>query len=182
MISPNELPSLPLLECENLPSIAAVYFVMNEAEIYYIGQSKNIKQRFSNHEVMKEIKDKTGIKVAWLKCCISNLRGIEKAAITSFMPKLNRAFPSGVKANRDAQEEVRDKRIRLPLLGDYYYDLLLLDAWANDRTKSEQAKVLCCERLEERRALIEEAIAQAARKRGITPDEVRAKILAGEEI
>lgn len=75
-----------------------------------------------------------------------------------------------------------DERIRIASLGEYYSDLLKLDAWRCDRTKAEQAQVLVCTQLDEHKALIDDAIAQAAKKRGLAPDEVRTKILSGEEI
>lgn len=77
---------------------------------------------------------------------------------------------------------MKDERIRIASLSEYYGDLLKLDAWRCDRTKAEQAQVLVCSQLDAHKALIDEALAQAAKKRGLSPDEMRAKILAGEEI
>jgi len=76
----------------------------------------------------------------------------------------------------------KDSRLTIAPVGERYEDLLALDAWLSGQSMSMQASVLLRERLDEREEMIEKSIAQAAKKRGLSPDEVRAKILAGEEI
>lgn len=76
----------------------------------------------------------------------------------------------------------KDGRIVIAPIGEYYEDLLALSAWASGQSKSMQGSALLRQKLDEIKASIDDAIAQAAKKRGLSPDEVRAKILAGEEI
>ena len=74
----------------------------------------------------------------------------------------------------------RDDRLALPSLGEWYDDLLALDAWINNRSKPQQGHSLLCSKLQEREARINERIEYLAVKRGLTPQEMRMQILAGK--
>lgn len=69
--------------------------------------------------------------------------------------------------------------MRLPPLGEWYDDLLILDAWINDRTKGQQALSLLSEKLQEKETRINERLEHLAKKRGITLDELKQKIFDG---
>ena len=69
--------------------------------------------------------------------------------------------------------------MRLPPLGEWYYDLLTLDSWINDRTRGQHALSLLCAKLQEREPRIKERLEYLAKKRGITSDELWQQILAG---
>jgi len=75
----------------------------------------------------------------------------------------------------------RPERFQIQL-GEYYADLLKLDAWVNGRTKSLQAGNLLGAKIQERESKILERIAYLAEKRGISPEELRKQILSGEPI
>jgi hypothetical protein len=76
----------------------------------------------------------------------------------------------------------RRERFSIAPIGEYYRDLLEVDAWINARTASTQANSLLCAKLQEREERISERLGYLARKRGITPDEMRAQILKGEAV
>ena len=73
----------------------------------------------------------------------------------------------------------KDDRIQISGLGEYYEDLLTLDAWINGRSKSQQANSLLCAKLMEREARIKERVQYLAEKRGITYKEMWVQILNG---
>ncbi|MCW5319032.1 hypothetical protein GTQ43_36985 [Nostoc sp. KVJ3] len=71
----------------------------------------------------------------------------------------------------------KDERLAIPGLGEYYNDVLTVDAWVNGRTKVVQAQSLLCAKLQERDKLIKERVEYLAKKRGITFDEMWEQIL-----
>ena len=71
-------------------------------------------------------------------------------------------------------------KIQLAPLGEYYADLLTLDAWINGRANSGQAHNLLCSKLMQREAMIKERVEYLARKRGVDPDLLWLQILKGE--
>ncbi|WP_235018970.1 hypothetical protein [Tolypothrix sp. NIES-4075] len=73
----------------------------------------------------------------------------------------------------------KDERLAIPALGEYYNDILTVDAWVNGRTKVVQAQSLLCAKLQERDKLIKERVEYLAKKRGITFDEMWEQILNG---
>ena len=74
----------------------------------------------------------------------------------------------------------RRERFSIAPLGEFYRDLLEVDAWVNARTASTQANNLLCAKLQEREDRIKERVAYLAKKRGITLDEMWMQILKGE--
>ncbi|NET90185.1 MAG: hypothetical protein F6K45_19165 [Kamptonema sp. SIO1D9] len=74
----------------------------------------------------------------------------------------------------------RDARLLISPLGEYYEDLLALDAWINARSKANQANSLLCSKLQEREGRIKERIEYLAKKRGIDSEELQLQILKGE--
>lgn len=73
----------------------------------------------------------------------------------------------------------KDERLVISPIGEYYNDLLIIDSWIRDTTKSQQASSLLCAKLQEREERIKERIEYLAKKRGITPDELWLQILKG---
>ncbi|MDB9527844.1 hypothetical protein PN498_17750 [Oscillatoria sp. CS-180] len=74
----------------------------------------------------------------------------------------------------------RRERFSISPIGEYYRDLLEIDAWINARTASAQANSLLCAKLQERETRIKERVAYLAKKRGITADEMWVQILKGD--
>ena len=90
-INPLTLPSLPLSERKHLPSCPAIYFVMQDDRVLYIGQTTNLAQRWATHNRLKQFAKMVGdIRVAWLECSDKALlRKVEAALIEQFKPELN---------------------------------------------------------------------------------------------
>ncbi|NEP62980.1 MAG: hypothetical protein F6K31_39730 [Symploca sp. SIO2G7] len=72
------------------------------------------------------------------------------------------------------------KRLQVPALGEWYDDLLTVDAWVNNRTKVVQAQSLLCSKLQERENRMKERIEYLAKKRGISPEDMWIQILSGK--
>ena len=74
----------------------------------------------------------------------------------------------------------RDKRLTLAPLGEYYIDLLMIDAWVNGRSQGVQGTSLLCAKLQEREGRLKERMEYLAKKRGITTEELWQQVLKGE--
>jgi excinuclease UvrABC nuclease subunit len=85
------LPLLPLINRSQLPAKAGIYFVLDEYKTpLYIGRSNNIKSRWIGHHRLSELRNISGINIAWLE--ISDpvlLSDTEAALIEWFNPVLN---------------------------------------------------------------------------------------------
>ncbi|BAZ50679.1 hypothetical protein NIES4103_32960 [Nostoc sp. NIES-4103] len=84
----------------------------------------------------------------------------------------------GLNSGKDEMPR-KDERLAIPALGEYYNDVLTVDAWINGRSKVVQAQSLLCAKLQERDKLIKERVEYLAKKRGITPNEMWEQILNG---
>ncbi len=74
----------------------------------------------------------------------------------------------------------KDDRISMSSLGEYYEDVLEIDARMNARTKPEQARTLVYAKIQEREGRIKERVTYLARKRGISFEEMWDQLLTGE--
>ena len=72
----------------------------------------------------------------------------------------------------------RIKRIMVQI-GEYYQDMLTLDAYITGRTQSAQAGSLLGAKLQEREPKIKERLQYLATKKGVTVEELTATILNG---
>jgi hypothetical protein len=72
----------------------------------------------------------------------------------------------------------RIKRIMVQL-GEYYQDMLTLDAYITGRTPSAQAGSLLGAKLQEREPKIKERLQYLANKKGVAVDDLTASILNG---
>lgn len=74
-----------------LPQVPAVYFVLEDLEIVYVGQTKSLLERWRSHHVVKRLEGLSGnISIAWLQCNeINLLPAIEKVLIDTLEPRLN---------------------------------------------------------------------------------------------
>ncbi|MEI2582370.1 GIY-YIG nuclease family protein [Scytonema sp. PRP1] len=90
-IDPLTLPSLPLGERKQLPRCSAVYFVLAENRILYIGKTVNLLQRWAAHHRWSEfVKLFPTVRIAWLECSDETLlTEIEPLLIKEFSPELN---------------------------------------------------------------------------------------------
>lgn len=71
----------------------------------------------------------------------------------------------------------KSERLQIPPLGEWYQDLLAIDAAINDRSEPNQASSLLCGKLQERESKIRERVQYLARKRNKSFDEMWDDIL-----
>lgn len=74
----------------------------------------------------------------------------------------------------------KDGRLVVAPIGEFYEDLLKVDAWINARTTAVQANSLLCAKLMQRQAEIKERVCYLAQKREISADELWRQILNGD--
>ncbi|HAG85809.1 MAG TPA: excinuclease ABC C subunit domain-containing protein, partial [Cyanobacteria bacterium UBA12227] len=89
-IDPLTLPSLPLNERSHLPYCPAVYFVVANNNVLYIGQTANLHDRWLAHHRWGQLKELNElVRIAWLECGEHHLlTEIEAALISHFEPPL----------------------------------------------------------------------------------------------
>lgn len=89
-INPFALPSLPIASRKQLPSCPAVYFVICDSEILYIGKASRLVARWVKHHRYQEFQLINDVQIAWFE--VSDRRqllSIESALINHFNPLLN---------------------------------------------------------------------------------------------
>ncbi len=74
------------------------------------------------------------------------------------------------------------KRITAAPIGEYYEDLLLIDARINARSLQAHTNSLLCAKLQEREQRIKERVAYLAQKRGIPFEEMWQALLKGDKL
>lgn len=86
------LPSLLLVERRQLPSLSAVYFVLDGIRILDIGKSTNLAQKWKAYRGLRQLKDRCGsIRIAWLECDDTRLLSkLESALIDYFKPEISK--------------------------------------------------------------------------------------------
>lgn len=90
-----ELPSVYLLDKNNLPNCAAVYFVSDDrGEVLYIGRTVNLFERWREHHRFKQLRRfnrKHRISISWMTCSndVDALSNLENKFIELYKPPLN---------------------------------------------------------------------------------------------
>lgn len=89
-IDPLALPSLGLWQRCNLPRCSAVYFVLLENDVLYVGQAKDIYSRWKNHHLLKLLSQMDEpTRIAWIECSTDQLTKLETELINHYAPRLN---------------------------------------------------------------------------------------------
>lgn len=85
------LPSLPLSDRASLPKVSAVYFVLEERVVIYVGSTENLSKRWKAHNKLKQLEARLGeLRIAWLEVkAASIVTAIENAMIKLFEPEFN---------------------------------------------------------------------------------------------
>jgi len=73
----------------------------------------------------------------------------------------------------------KDERLLVSPLGEFYEDLLRVDAWITAQTVAGQGKSLLCAKLMQRQGEIRSRVEYLAAKRGVTADELWTQVLKG---
>lgn len=98
-INLSSLDSVPLAQRDELPNVPGIYFVLEDANVIYIGLSKrSLLKRWWTHEKLKTFKERSEeIKIAWFICCAVDLLPlIESTLIGYFDPELNHTVGEGI--------------------------------------------------------------------------------------
>ncbi|MBW4560050.1 MAG: GIY-YIG nuclease family protein [Mojavia pulchra JT2-VF2] len=91
----SDLPSVYLLDKDQLPNCAAIYFVSDsKGQILYIGRTVNLVGRWREHHRFKQLKRfnrKDRISISWINCSnnINALPTLENELINLYKPPLN---------------------------------------------------------------------------------------------
>lgn len=90
-LDPQQLPSIRLEDRSQLPSIVAVYFVLDGYDkVQYIGQSVKLKARICSHTKLRTFKNLYSPRIAWLEINDTKaLNQAEQLLIQCFNPPLN---------------------------------------------------------------------------------------------
>ncbi|MBD2492367.1 helix-turn-helix domain-containing protein [Aulosira sp. FACHB-615] len=93
-IDPLALPSLPLCERSQLPTLPCIYFAIDsQGVVRYIGKTVNLKTRWQAHNKGVELATIAGIRIAYLQADATLLPELEAALIAWFRPQLNNIIP-----------------------------------------------------------------------------------------
>lgn len=90
-----DLPSVYLLDKNNLPNCAAIYFVSdNSGQIIYVGRTVNLVARWRDHHRFNQLKRfnrKNPLIISWLTCSsdLNTLSALETEFIKLYKPPLN---------------------------------------------------------------------------------------------
>ena len=99
-VNPWLLEAKPFTQKRELPSVAAIYFVLRADELLYISSSINLRKRWngSGHRISQLIVDRhleNEIQLTWLRCQGNQrlyLQNMEMALIRGLDPLLNKTF------------------------------------------------------------------------------------------
>lgn len=85
-------------DLENLPAVSAIYRVRYEGEVVYVGQTKNLKQRWKAHHILAQLMQHYGTDwtLEWTEIAPRHLNRAEAFAHRYFRPALNRQNPSAL--------------------------------------------------------------------------------------
>lgn len=87
---------VPFSDRSNLPNCIAVYFVYNNKDsLIYIGKTKNLKVRWSNHHRDLLFTYFNASKIYWFSTNLSNYTLIEKQLIHQHRPVVNNMILTG---------------------------------------------------------------------------------------
>ena len=89
-LNPFHFKSVKIEERDELPEAPDIYFVIDESEIYYIGISKNIQERWYSHHKQPDLDPFPNLRISYLDCLPQHyLKSLESTLIKHFKPRLN---------------------------------------------------------------------------------------------
>lgn len=80
----------------NLPAVSAIYRVRHQGKVVYVGQTKNLKQRWQTHHILPKLIARYGMDwtIDWTEIQPRYLNRAEAFAHRYFKPVLNQQNPS----------------------------------------------------------------------------------------
>ncbi|MBD1836776.1 GIY-YIG nuclease family protein [Coleofasciculus sp. FACHB-501] len=104
------LPSAPLQNKHQLPQISAIYFVVVNQKVLYIGEAKNLRERWKEHHRWSQLQPfllvDIPVDIYWEECEESSLKKLENQYIGECNPNLNET-PTVRVSDRINQDEGR---------------------------------------------------------------------------
>lgn len=86
-----------------LNNISAVYFLLNEGEIFYVGQTTDLWSRTKTHLYSKQIDE-----VKYLKTKPEELRELEEYYIIALDPTENDSIPEKIRKNKERYDFIKE--------------------------------------------------------------------------
>ncbi len=71
------LPSIPFAHRRHLPAASGVYFVLEQGQCAYVGQSLNIRQRWMSHHKIAKLREREGVTISWALVDATSLYDVE---------------------------------------------------------------------------------------------------------
>ncbi|MBD1805695.1 GIY-YIG nuclease family protein [Microcoleus sp. FACHB-SPT15] len=111
-----KLPHVSLTELNELPEVSAIYYVVVNETVLYIGKATNLKDRWRSHHRALQLTTFTyaaiTVDIYWRECDKSALNEEESKDIKIFTPCLNRTpiLKKGDKETEKETEEIPVKR------------------------------------------------------------------------
>jgi hypothetical protein len=107
------LPRLPISEINKLPPIRAIYFAVDCGTVAYVGQTENLRQRWTSHHRLVDLSKEAYIVWQQVPSTITSFRldQIEHEFIRVFNPRLNYAprQPKAVVIRRLSSDDTRSR-------------------------------------------------------------------------
>lgn len=91
-IDPFSLPSVVLSDRDRLPQNSAIYFVLAEDEVVYVGKACNLVVRWHKHHKLRQLESLEDVRIAWMICddlSAEEQFRIEQECILRFRPCLD---------------------------------------------------------------------------------------------
>lgn len=89
-LNPLNFKSVKIEQRDELPEAAGIYFVIDESEIYYIGISENIQERWYSHNKLPYLDPFPNLRISYLDSVPQHyLKNLESTLIKHFKPRLN---------------------------------------------------------------------------------------------
>lgn len=89
MINLFELPSIAFTKRPKLPPCPALYFVLAEEKLLYVGRTANLLQRWNMHHRRSDFVKHNADRIAWLECSDLSELEMEDDLIATLEPALN---------------------------------------------------------------------------------------------
>lgn len=85
-----------MIDLSHLPPVSAIYRVVHQNRVIYVGQTTDLKQRWRNHHIHVVLIERYGNdwEIDWVEISEINLDRAEAFAHRLFQPELNQANPS----------------------------------------------------------------------------------------
>jgi hypothetical protein len=89
-VNPLGLSYLNLEDKKRLPNIPAIYFVIEQKRIIYVGKAERSAFRWISHHIHSKIESRTSVRIYWLEIKdVKKLQEVEKYFIALYEPELN---------------------------------------------------------------------------------------------